>query len=167
MCRGCNASTGLCSRKMVAICRCPWSSAFVLADSFFRLTISGRRSKNPTLRNFSHRYLATLRGNAALFLSYSIIAMRLPLEMFTMKRITLICAALAWTCTTMVALAQENPHVGEKHSAKHANVHRFHHAAHYSLNSEHHHRAMAAGQASIVSHPSHPAYHGPHHHYHY
>jgi hypothetical protein len=68
------------------------------------------------------------------------------------------------------AFAQEpsvNPYVGEKHHAKSANVHRFHHAAHYSLNSEHHHRAMAAGAASIVSHPSHPLYHGPHHHYHY
>jgi outer membrane lipoprotein-sorting protein len=70
-----------------------------------------------------------------------------------MKLKLIICCALAGVFATSVAFAQNNPYVGEKTSAKHANVHRFHRSAHTSLHSAHHHKAMAAGKASIESHP--------------
>jgi hypothetical protein len=72
-----------------------------------------------------------------------------------MRKTILTCAVFTWTCASTVAFAQETPFAGEKPSAKHANVHRFHHAAHASLHGAHHHKAMAAGHASIKSHPSH------------
>jgi hypothetical protein len=73
-----------------------------------------------------------------------------------MTRMILICAALLWTGAMTVAFAQENPLGPEKPSAKHANVHHFHHGQHAMRhNRAAHHKAMAAGQASIASHPSH------------
>jgi hypothetical protein len=70
------------------------------------------------------------------------------------KRTILICAALAWTCVASTVFAQEH--------GKQAGMHKFHHQAHAHKRSAAHHKSMAAGQASIKSHPS----HGKHHHYH-
>jgi hypothetical protein len=54
----------------------------------------------------------------------------------------------------MTGAFAQNPYVGEKPHKKNAQAHRFHRAAHYSVHSAHHHKAMAAGHASIKSHPS-------------
>jgi len=70
----------------------------------------------------------------------------------------LICAAIAWTCALTVAFGQENP------DAKHTNVQAVHRSSHASKHSAAHHEAMAAGKASIKSHPS---YRKDPYHYHY
>jgi hypothetical protein len=62
------------------------------------------------------------------------------------SRITAICAAVGFVFGSSVAFAQGAPGAGQEKTA----MHRVHHHRYH-----HHHQAMAAGQASIKSHPHH------------
>jgi hypothetical protein len=59
------------------------------------------------------------------------------------SKVTAICAAVSFVFGSGVAFAQGTPGAGQEKAAMH---HRHH---------VHHHKAMAAGQASIKSHPHH------------